>query len=411
MNVLFVKKRHALIMLLLFCILGIAIHWSFNPSSANATTPKVTFEWLIEPKFKHAMNFVGGLAWATEESRKGNMTTWQLINNKGKVVIKKFPAFFVQEYVYDEKTDTCLASFTATFGPKKQEGYLDRSGKIAIPAKYRFTTYFKEGMASVKAENGKYGVINSRGETVLPFIYANTVVWDSNMFMVESGDKCAFVDASGNHVTNFSFNLPYTSRLPEGLYLGVIGEEKSRFSLSLEGLKSGLLDSKGKWVLPPVYDAIYGTKSELIGVAKDRKVGFVDTQGNVVIDYQYEMWTPHDPVLYRFADGLAAVVLPEQKEGDYAFGVIDTQGKLLFELPGKPYWYYSEGFIAVRRTEDGASGLVDMMGTWYPLPPEVELYDQLKAAVSDGILVVRAKENSRKYEKNKHGYLKVVTHD
>ena len=63
--------------------------------------------------------------------------------------------------------------------------------------------------------------------------------------------------------------------------------------------------------------------------------------------------------------------------------------------------------MSVKRLDDGAFGLLDREGNWYPLPPELELGQYDRGCVSNGILVVKAKKDSRKYEKDKYGYLVV----
>ena len=167
----------------------------------------------------------------------------------------------------------------------------------------------------------------------------------------------------------------------------------------------GLIDKTGQWVLPASYDNFYppirssSEKGlELLGVAKDGKVGYIDAKGNVVIDFQYKATGRGIDYFYSFSEGLALVIVSSE---DAHF--IDRTGKVLFELPGTPRGFYNEGYMMLFRGKDKRYGLIDQDGKWYSLPSVLDP-SPFYGRVSDGVLMVR--ENKGTLPKN-WGYIEI----
>jgi len=53
-------------------------------------------------------------------------------------------------------------------------GYCDAQKNIIIKPKYKKVDFFHDGLARVRSnENGRYGIINEKGEVIIPFGYAS----------------------------------------------------------------------------------------------------------------------------------------------------------------------------------------------------------------------------------------------
>ena len=84
--------------------------------------------------------------------------------------------------------------------------------------------------------------------------------------------------------------------------------------------KWGFLDKNGNFVIQPTYEDVYPFTEEGLARAKtDGKWGFIDTKGNVVIDFIYDY-------VYDFSDETALV-----RDGD-TFFYINTEGKKINDL-------------------------------------------------------------------------------
>jgi hypothetical protein len=84
--------------------------------------------------------------------------------------------------------------------------------------------------------------------------------------------------------------------------------------------KMGLMDTKGKLVVPMEYDRIVGFSDGLSSASKDGKWGYIDKNGKVVIALQYNAATP-------FESGLAIVIKDEKSY------ILDKTGKILNKEP------------------------------------------------------------------------------
>ena len=345
------KSRYLLILLF---VISISVTMGLFPRSVFSAT-EGDFEWLIEPKFEHANDFYTGRAWVLEKWDGA----WKQIDINGRAVIDNFLVSSILSY--DKSTN--LARFRDL---EQRHGYIDLSGDIVIPAEYRLAdTRFTDGVSVVRKDD-LYGVIDTEGKIVLPIVYKSRIfIVNSNRFTVEKDGKKEQINAKG------------------------------------EVIEAGLADEKEK-------NSISDSNEKLIYASREGKVGFVDTEGNVVIDFQFK--PSRIGICYVFFEGLASVLLDEpqseQKAKDLSYGVINKKGELLFRLPGAPCGYFSEGFLLVQRWNDDTYGLVDHKGKWYALPMYAEVEHSF-GHVSEGTLCVRTKEKTRQYEKGRYGYLKI----
>ena len=354
------------------------------------------FEWLLEPQFSDANSFYRGVAWVQE--KEGG--PYKLIDKKGRAVVRDFPA----RYLSNNPHASDLCPFRASNG---LGGYVDLTGKVVVPPQYKYAGRIKDGVGIVESDD-LYGVIDEKGRPVLPIVYEEFIfIFNANLFGVKSGDKWGYVNGRNEAITDFMFDEPTTSDCPKGTCVAVLNG------------KSGLLDGRGHWVLPASYDAIYGVvrgeaeDNPRIGVCRDGKVGFVDLQGNTVIDFQFR--GPRWPRCYQFSEGLASVVLSDPKSTKDAFGVIDETGKVLFRFPEEPLGIFHEGYMLVRDEkgnhetcvimgdEEANYSLIDRTGKLYPLPIWLKPMED----VTSGTLMVRVRQKVPWYEKGRYGYLSI----
>lgn len=78
-------------------------------------------------------------------------------------------------------------------------GYIDVSGRMAIPAKYNKAGNFSSGLAPV-CLYGKYGYINKQGETVIPFRFNNASPFYEGLASVELNGKVSYITPDGKTI-------------------------------------------------------------------------------------------------------------------------------------------------------------------------------------------------------------------
>ncbi|WP_179415964.1 WG repeat-containing protein [Mucilaginibacter sp. E4BP6] len=170
----------------------------------------------------------------------------------------------------------CVASAFGSPGSgyDNLEGLYDLNGKQILPHVFERIDIFFCGRAIVK-KNGKYGVIDEKGKELFYTDYSSIDRYANNYALVHS------------HQTN--------------------GD-----------IKVGIIDKEGKVVVPVIYqwlEHISNFRDGLAAMAQNRKYGFIDTTGRVIVDFKYDKVEP-------FRDGIAKVWV-----GWQLTGYIDQKGK------------------------------------------------------------------------------------
>ncbi|WP_165370421.1 WG repeat-containing protein [Hymenobacter persicinus] len=127
---------------------------------------------------------------------------------------------------------------------------LDRQGNRVLDFDYRHLNLLEGGLllASRRTLSGM-GVITIAGEVVLPFEYVNLKYLGHDLFMDNNGTVDEEVLVVNRH-QHLLFHRQDVG-MPAGKY------EFGVFHVRTEGLrKSGLVDTTGRWVVPPIYDRI-----------------------------------------------------------------------------------------------------------------------------------------------------------
>jgi hypothetical protein len=149
------------------------------------------------------------------------------------------------------------------------------------------------------------------------------------------------------------------------------------------------MDKSGKFVIEPRFDAAFNFSEGLAQIRIDKKYGYIDKSGQMVIELQFPQPTTADhigrPRLTDhdrpFRDGAASIEAGESRD----WSVIDKTGKIIFTPSPGNYspFLFSEGLLRYREkyTEGflNKDGSVAVKATWYT----VEDFSEGLAAVSN----------------------------
>lgn len=200
-------------------------------------------------------------------------------------------------------------------------GYVNKHGEEYFP-KYEIPTdVIGLGLYRVKL-NGKFGLIDSKDNEILPAIY-DDIYPDSGspLFHVILGGKSAVLNYEFEEVIPFTDG--YISRVThiyKGVYYAVFSDPTDCIH------KNGIIDGNGNVILPPIYEIINfigcnkeSKKSNFSGkfqVYLDGKSAIFNVSGKMLIPFKYEH-------LYEDESGLIIV-----KQGGKE-GIIDKHGNEL----------------------------------------------------------------------------------
>ena len=294
-------------------------------------------------------------------------------------------------------------------------GYVDMKGHVALKLKYDFGGNFHDGMAVVRKGN-KWGYIDKAGMEVIPcqYDYAGDFSEKLALVMVKDKDffKAMYINRTGHVIMdevngkkipclyNSNSPNPINTDFSEGLAFDGMGNffstdgqlifkcvqryrrdsfgwKKDRdfphpFScgraLAAVGKtdkdsKYGFIDKIGNEIIPVEYDDAYDFSENYAWVCKGNRYGCINTEGKLVIDYQYESVGYTDDGrkrgiytgFYKFSEGLAGV----KKNGKWGF--VDYSGNIVIPFEYDEVFNFSEGFAWVKKK--GKWGLVDKFGT------------------------------------------------
>ena len=159
-----------------------------------------------------------------------------------------------------------------------------------------------------------------------------------------------------------------TSKSPNSSFANITDVSKKSEDINalfpiMQNNKLGFIDRNGKIVIQPQFNNIFYSKSLRYEVQKRfafpeglRAVvttggwGFIDSTGKFVIEPKFNS-------IGNFSDGLAGVFINVNNGGKYIKGFIDKTGKLVITLPDDTSnydeFYFNEGFAVIKKGKDG----------------------------------------------------------
>lgn len=210
-------------------------------------------------------------------------------------------------------------------------GYLDSTGRVAIPARYEVAKDFHDGMAYV-SEGGKWGYIDKKGAVVIPieydYIYGYVWEYGEEYAVVEQHGKRGYISRTGELKVN-----PEYDEIP----CGIRRFSKEDFAPIIKEGKMGLINRYCEVVIPCRYSEVARYSENLCAVQSSGRWGFVDAQGKEVIPMRYLEVHP-------FHEDLATVCFTNGR-----WGVINNLGQTTCSAYFDAVSNYSNGMCRVER--------------------------------------------------------------
>lgn len=155
-------------------------------------------------------------------------------------------------------------------------GYINKKGEIVIEPQYSNASTFFNGIAWVKDEKENEFLIDTEGKIVLNLTEKNLKCssYSDGILAVSDNGKHYYINSKGEKISE-EYDKCYNS---------VEGR-----AMVIKNKKCGYIDSStGKLVVDCMYGESSGDFSAGVAcVEKDGKYGFIDKEGNVVIDFNY----------------------------------------------------------------------------------------------------------------------------
>jgi hypothetical protein len=352
---------------LLAAVLAVCFYVSAFPACA---AEDFEFKWVIPPENYNGFPFTEDRAWMRRE--EGG--PWTLYDIDGNIIKDGFEA----ERFYRYKD-----GFAFFMNKKRKNGLVNRSGDVVLqPNLSSSANWGGEGLIIEKNKKGLYGAVDMNSEWVVHPEYQTLYEFNDGLALASKDGKCGYIDIKGKTVIDFVFDDA--------------GPFNDGAAIAKVGILYGLIDKQGKFLVEPKYIDInyYGSKNGPIGVVtKDGKVGFIDKNGNTVIDFKFSALIFDNgkigkSLLHYFNCGRAIVLLEgsiSERKADTTDGlhpyddsklkraVIDETGNIVFTVDSSvvlhtPFYFddYIAGWL------NGKPYLWDKNGRAYDLSPYID---------------------------------------
>ncbi len=234
---------------------------------------------------------------------------------------------------------------------------LRTDGSPVLPQLYTHLYRLDTDRILAQQDDNTYGVINHKGEILIPFEFNSLVKGPGDTFIAFKDEAAGVIDAKGNTLIPFEYSAFYTRH--------------NRLVAYNKAGKAGILDTGGQVLLPFDYDNIDPLRPNRFLVDKGGKRGLVDDKGNTLLPIEYNIdHMEIDAREYNTGDErpATAIILFKGIKGT----LFDTDGK---KLSDKSWLYcgYPDRFGLTYATDaNGRDNIIGPNGRIYAKDPELK---------------------------------------
>jgi len=273
-----------------------------------------------------------------------------------------------------------------------QCGFIDETGKIVIPARFRLLTEFSEGLAWFRTEES-IGFIDRLGKVVFQLPESFSMGFHGGFAAVRTREGWGFVDKRGKFISPKFYE--HVEEFSEGL--AAVADKIGTKA------KYGFINETGEVVIPLRFDPRLGPHSQPGGLGRFTEglaavrigniYGYIDHKGNVVI-------SPRFREAAEFSEGLASVTTIDGQKG-----YIDKAGHFAIKLSGSG-GQFNEGLATVSVEINGRTkmGYIDRTGKTI-IEPKFEMAYDFIDGIAEVYLTEKLTSASGPTIQTVHGYI------
>jgi WG containing repeat len=297
-----------------------------------------TGEIIVEPQYESCYRFSSDGVAVVFDS---NSNQYIFINAKGAKIMTDVKSYKV---ALEEFRDGLI---TVKYNDKW--GYFDKSGKVAIPAKYDEVNGFGNGHAAVTV-NKKIFIIDTQGkETPVGPGIIQVREFSENLAPFRSSDKkFGFIDTAGKIIIKPQFETV-------GYFKNGIA-----WARTTDGIL-GFIGTDGEWIVQPQFSFAgnFDSESGLARIKTGSQWGYVDKQGKILRKDDSMVWED-------FSEGLAL------GKKDLLFGYFNNKGEWEIKPQFDGGRDFKNGYAAAKKGNKW--GIIDRTGKWVIEP----IFDSIK---------------------------------
>jgi hypothetical protein len=220
-----------------------------------------------------------------------------------------------------------------------QTGVINQKGEIVVPFEFQ---KIKTSSPNVKkrfpwlltAKNGFWGLIDPTGRTVEPFEWTEATYYhqtDSLVLLSKPGLQ-RLLDRQGKTVVETHFDRWETGD----------GIDRKKLIYARQNGKAGLVDFQNKVVMPFEFENIMWVEDKVVCIFKDNRYGLVTLDGRPILPVEHGIIHSH------YAHGLYGVNTPDAQKR----GLVDSTGGFILPIEyAQVYLIAGRSLIAAKNME------------------------------------------------------------
>ena len=196
------------------------------------------------------------------------------VSDKGQGMISKDKKIVI-EPIYRNLINIGGEFIKATNSSKSLIGILNTKGETVIPFDYDEIKIANLNDFFPAKKNGKWGFINIKNETIIEFLFDEAFFFSEDLAAVVIGKKTGFINKKGKIIIEPKFDFSWN--------FGINYSFKNGISAVLLNGKWGFANKKGELVIQPIYDYVscFLNKNAIVGINK--KYGIISDKGAIII--------------------------------------------------------------------------------------------------------------------------------
>src|SRR5690606_16505771 len=191
---------------------------------------------------------------------------------------------------YDDLGVFSSANELAPAKKNGKSGVINRKGETIVPFIYDKVNYFYNSGLAIVIKDKKFGFVNALGKEIIPIIYENVdQTMTDEIVLVSKNKKWAFFSNKGKQLTDYKFDEIKQAYIKEN------GRDKDTYfkgglAIVSIGNQTQFLDKNLKEIIPiGKYDYVESLNKNGFGiVGKNNKFGIINNQGKEVIPLEYD---------------------------------------------------------------------------------------------------------------------------
>jgi len=247
----------------------------------------------------------------------------------------------------------------ARVNTKDKSGYIDTQGKYIIQILKAKLSDFSEGFAVINDQNvDRFYFINTKGVNAFDKYFEEASSFSEGYASVKQNGKYCYIDASGQIILQVDFSfagsfhngfaavantvnnnqlygfIDKSGKLQISLQFSNYDEFHENYAAVTINDKSGIINKKGEWIIPPKYQDMYSPRENVVVFQQDNKWGFMLVDGTILHEPAFDVINHSD--LFKGGMGEFANYVIRNGINYLSSGYLRKDGKIFW---GKDYSY------------------------------------------------------------------------